>query len=57
MYPTDTMEITLGKRSVIYPISVEDDYSIGYTALCAFPKKHSYFVILPFFELLDTKIW
>ena len=46
MYHADTMEVTLGNESVIYQISVEDDYSRGYMALCAFPKKHSYFVVL-----------
>jgi transposase InsO family protein len=45
MYHADTMEVTLGNRSVIHQISVEDDYSRGYMALCVFPKKHSYFVI------------
>jgi transposase InsO family protein len=46
MYHADTMEVTLGNRSIIYQISVEDDHSRGYMALCVFPKKHSYFVIL-----------
>ena len=46
MYHADTMEVTLGNESVIYQISVEDDYSRGYMALCVFPKKHSYFVVL-----------
>lgn len=46
MYHADTMEVTLGNGSVIYQISVEDDYSRGYMALCVFPKKHSYFVVL-----------
>ena len=46
MYHADTMEVTLGNESVIYQISVEDDYSRGYMALCTFPKKHSYFVVL-----------
>ena len=46
MYHADTMEVTLGNESEIYQISVEDDYSRGYMALCVFPKKHSYFVIL-----------
>jgi hypothetical protein len=44
MYHADTMEVTLGNRSIIYQISVEDDHSRGYMALCVFPKKHSYFV-------------
>lgn len=46
MYHVDTMEVTLESGFVIYQISVEDDYSRGYMALCVFPKKHSYFVIL-----------
>ncbi|NQE54386.1 hypothetical protein C5S29_12410, partial [ANME-1 cluster archaeon GoMg3.2] len=46
MYHADTMEVTLGNGSLIYQISVEDDYSRGYMALCVFPTKHSYFVIL-----------
>ena len=46
MYHADTMDVTLGNRSVIHQISVEDDYSRGYMALCVFPKKHSYFVVL-----------
>ena len=46
MYHADTREGTLGNESVIYQISVEDDYSRGYMALCVFPKKHSYFVVL-----------
>ena len=46
MYHVDTMEVTLGNGSLIYQISVEDDYSRGYMALCVFPKKHTYFVIL-----------
>lgn len=46
MYHADTMEVTLGNESEIYQISVEDDYSRGYMALCVFPKKHSYFVVL-----------
>jgi hypothetical protein len=46
MYHADTMEVTLESGLVIYQISVEDDYSRGYMALCVFPKKHSYFVIL-----------
>ena len=46
MYHADTMEVTLGNRSLIHQISVEDDYSRGYMALCVFPKKHTYFVIL-----------
>ena len=46
MYHVDTMEVTLESGLVIYQISVEDDYSRGYMALCVFPKKHSYFVIL-----------
>lgn len=46
MYHADTMEVTLGNGSNIYQISVEDDYSRGYMALCVFPKKHPYFVVL-----------
>lgn len=46
MYHADTMEVMLLNGSAIYQISVEDDYSRGYMALCVFPKKHSYFVIL-----------
>jgi len=46
MYHADTMEVSLENKSLIYQISVEDDYSRGYMALCVFPKKHSYFVIL-----------
>ena len=46
LYHADTMEVTLGNGSLIYQISVEDDYSRGYMALCVFPTKHSYFVIL-----------
>nr|CBH39007.1 hypothetical protein BSM_24840 [uncultured archaeon] len=46
MYHADTREVTLGNGSLIYQISVEDDYSRGYMALCVFPKKHPYFVIL-----------
>ena len=46
MYHADTMEVTLGNGALIYQISIEDDYSRGYMALCVFPKKHSYFVIL-----------
>ena len=46
MYHVDTMEVTLESGLVIYQISIEDDYSRGYMALCVFPKKHSYFVIL-----------
>ena len=46
MHHADTMEVTRGNRSVIYQISVEDDYSRGYMALCVFPKKHPYFVVL-----------
>ncbi len=46
MYHVDTMEVTLGNGSLIYQISVEDDHSRGYMALCLFPTKHSYFVIL-----------
>jgi transposase InsO family protein len=46
MYHADTMEITLGNGSLIYQISVEDDYSRGYMALCVFPKKLSFFVVL-----------
>jgi hypothetical protein len=46
MYHADTMEVTLVNESVIYQISVEDDYSRGYMALCVFPTKHSYFVVL-----------
>jgi transposase InsO family protein len=46
MYHADTMEVTLGNWLVIHQISVEDDYSRGYMALCVFPKKHSYFVVL-----------
>ena len=46
MYHADTMEITLGNGSRIYQISVEDDYSRGYMALCVFPKKLSFFVVL-----------
>jgi transposase InsO family protein len=46
MYHADTMEVTLGKGSLIYQISVEDDYSRGYMALCVFPMKHPYFVVL-----------
>ena len=46
MYHADTMEVTLESGLVIYQISVEDDYSRGYMALCVFQTKHSYFVIL-----------
>lgn len=46
MYHADTMEVTLGDGSMIYQISVEDDYSRGYMSLCVFQKKHSYFVVL-----------
>ena len=46
MYHADTREVTLGNGSLIYQISVEDDYSRGYMALCVFPKKLSYFVVL-----------
>ncbi|HLE88318.1 MAG TPA: hypothetical protein VI727_11730 [Candidatus Brocadiaceae bacterium] len=46
MYHADTMEVTLGNKSLIYQISVEDDYSRGYMALCVFPMKHAYFVVL-----------
>ena len=46
MYHADTMEVRLGNGSLIYQISVEDDYSRGYMALCVFQTKHSYFVIL-----------
>lgn len=46
IYHADTMEVTLGNGSLIYQISVEDDYSRGYMALCVFQTKHSYFVIL-----------
>ncbi len=45
-YHADTMEVMLLNGSAIYQISVEDDYSRGYMALCVFLKKHSYFVIL-----------
>ena len=46
MCHADTMDVTLGNGSLIHQISVEDDYSRGYMALCVFPKKHTYFVIL-----------
>ena len=46
MYHADNMEVTLGNGSAIYQISIEDDYSRGYMALCVFPKNHSYFVVL-----------
>lgn len=46
MYHADTMEVILSNGSVIYQISVEDDYSRGYMALCVFPMKHPYFVVL-----------
>ena len=46
MCHADTMEVTLGDGSLIYQISVEDEHSRGYMALCVFPMKHSYFVIL-----------
>lgn len=46
MYPADTIEVTLENESIMYQISVEDEHSRGYMALCVFPKKHSYFVIL-----------
>jgi hypothetical protein len=42
----DTMEVTLESGLLIHQISVEDDDSRGYMALCVFPKKLSYFVIL-----------
>jgi len=46
MYHADTMEVTLGNGSTLYQISIEDDYSRGYMALCVFPAKHPYFVVL-----------
>ena len=52
MYHADTMEVTLENWSIIYQISVEDDHSRGYMALCVFPKKHSYFVILTLLRAL-----
>ena len=46
MYHADTMEVVFNNGSVIYQISIEDDYSRGYMALCVFPMKHPYFVVL-----------
>ena len=46
MYQADTLEVTLESGSLIHQISGEDDDSRGSRALCVFPKKHSYFVIL-----------
>ena len=46
MYHVDTMEVRLESGLVLYQISVENDYLRSYMALCVFPKKHSYFVIL-----------
>jgi len=46
MYHADIMEVTLGNGAVIYQVSVEDDYSRSYMALCVFSKKHSCFVFL-----------
>ena len=46
MYHADTMEVILINGSVIYQVSIEDDYSRGYMALCVFPMKHPYFVVL-----------
>ena len=56
MYHADTMEVTLGNESLIYQISVEDDYSRGYMALCVFPKKHSYFVVLTILRAFRSHI-
>jgi len=46
MYHADTLEITLESGDKIYQVSIEDDHSRGYMALCVFESKHSYFVIL-----------
>lgn len=46
MYHADTMEVIFRNGSVIYQLSVEDDYSRGYMALCVFPMKHPYFMVL-----------
>jgi hypothetical protein len=36
MYHADTMEVVFNNGSVVYQISIEDDYSRGYMALCVF---------------------
>ena len=46
MFHADTMEVHLGNGTKIYQISIEDDYSRGYMALCVFKQKHPYFVII-----------
>ena len=46
MYHADTMEVVFNNGTVVYQISIEDDYSRGYMAMCVFPMKHSYFVVL-----------
>ena len=42
MYHADTMEVTLRNGSQIHQISVEDDYSRGYMALCVFIPEEAF---------------
>lgn len=46
MYHADTMEVYLANGKKIFQISIEDDYSRGYMALCVFKHKHPYFVVI-----------